>query len=79
MITDLSCVDFCESLASKAPVPGGGGVAAMLGALGGALCEMAGNLTVGKKKYAQYDEENKIIENRHYGFCIYIFTSNFFL
>lgn len=61
MITDLSCVDFCESLASKAPVPGGGGVAAMLGALGGALCEMAGNLTVGKKKYAQYDEENKII------------------
>ena len=60
-IINLSCVDFTESLASKAPVPGGGGAAAMIAALGVSLCSMAGNLTVGKKKYAQFDEDNKRI------------------
>lgn len=60
-LIDQSCNTFIENLASKAPVPGGGGVAAMLGALGTALCEMAGNLTAGKKKYAQYEEANRRI------------------
>lgn len=45
-----SCLDFTEILASKAPVPGGGGAAALVGALGIALCSMVGNLTVGRKK-----------------------------
>ena len=48
-----SCSDFLEVLASKAPVPGGGGAAAMGGAIGMALSNMVGNLTVGKKKYAE--------------------------
>ncbi len=61
MLIDQSCRIFSDNLASKAPVPGGGGVAAMLGALGTALCEMAGNLTIGKKKYAEFDEDNKRI------------------
>ena len=52
---NLSCKEFSEILASKSPVPGGGGAAAMLGALGTALCEMAANLTVGKKKYADVE------------------------
>ena len=60
-IINLSCINFTESLASKAPVPGGGGAAAMMAALGTSLCAMAGNLTVGKKKYAQYDEDNRRI------------------
>ncbi len=61
MIIEQSCKVFSDNLASKAPVPGGGGVAAMLGALGTALCEMAANLTVGKKKYAEFDEDNRCI------------------
>ena len=59
--TEQSCIDFTASLASKAPVPGGGGAAAFIGALGVSLCAMAGNLTVGKKKYSQFDNDNKKI------------------
>lgn len=56
---DKSCKDFNEVLASKAPVPGGGGAAAMGGAIGMALSNMVGNLTVGKKKYADVEDEVK--------------------
>jgi formiminotetrahydrofolate cyclodeaminase len=48
----MSCDEFTEALASKEPVPGGGGASALVGALGIALGNMVGNLTVGKKKYA---------------------------
>jgi methenyltetrahydrofolate cyclohydrolase len=56
---DQSCSDFLEVLASKAPVPGGGGAAALGGAVGMALSNMVGNLTVGKKKYAEVEDEVK--------------------
>ncbi len=48
---------FTEALASKAPVPGGGGASALAGALGVALCSMVGNLTVGRKKYAAVEAD----------------------
>ena len=64
MLIDKSCKEFSDALASKAPVPGGGGAAALVGALGVSLCQMAANLTVGKKKYAQFDEDNKRILDR---------------
>lgn len=48
-----SVKDFSEALASKAPTPGGGGASALAGALGAALGNMVGELTVGKKKYAE--------------------------
>jgi len=51
-LTKSSCEGFLESLASKAPAPGGGGAAALVGAAGVALGNMVGSLTVGKKKYA---------------------------
>ena len=47
---------FLEELSSSAPVPGGGGASALIGAIGCALCSMVANLTTGKKKYAQYQE-----------------------
>ena len=47
-----SCADFVDVLASKEPTPGGGGAAAYVGAIGMALGNMVGSLTVGKKKYA---------------------------
>ena len=55
--TQKSCREFVEVLASNAPVPGGGGAAALVGALGTALGNMVGSLTVGKKKYADVEAE----------------------
>lgn len=50
---------FLDDLASSSPAPGGGSVAALSGALGSALTSMVCNLTIGKKKYADVDEEMK--------------------
>ena len=50
-----SCRRFVEVLASDAPAPGGGGAAALVAALGTALGNMVGSLTVGKKKYAEVE------------------------
>ncbi len=58
-MAEQSSAYFIEVLASKAPVPGGGGAAAMGGAIGMALSNMVGNLTVGKKKYADVEDEVK--------------------
>jgi hypothetical protein len=55
--TQNSCREFVAVLASSAPVPGGGGAAALVGAAGTALGHMASNLTVGKKKYAEIQEQ----------------------
>jgi formiminotetrahydrofolate cyclodeaminase len=52
-----SCVEFVTELAGKSPVPGGGGAAALVGALGMALGHMVGSLTVGKKKYADVEAD----------------------
>ena len=52
-----SCRAFVEVLASSAPTPGGGGAAALVGAVGTALGNMVGSLTLGKKKYADVQEE----------------------
>lgn len=56
---EKSCNDFIEVLSSKSPVPGGGGASAYVGALGMALGSMVGNLTLGKKKYADVEEDIK--------------------
>lgn len=56
-LTTLTCSAFAEALASKASVPGGGGAAAMAGALGIALCSMVGSFTTGKKKFADVEED----------------------
>ena len=53
----LSYAGFINKLASSDPTPGGGGASALVGAIGMALGHMVGSLTVGKPKYAQYEEE----------------------
>ncbi|HKM28250.1 MAG TPA: cyclodeaminase/cyclohydrolase family protein [Anaerovoracaceae bacterium] len=55
--TDKSCKEFAEILASKSAVPGGGGASALVGALGTALGNMVGSLTVGKPRYAAVEED----------------------
>ncbi|WP_455654462.1 cyclodeaminase/cyclohydrolase family protein [Phascolarctobacterium sp.] len=53
----LSCEEFLEKLASKEPVPGGGGAAALGGAIGAALASMVANLTLGKEKFLSVEDE----------------------
>jgi formiminotetrahydrofolate cyclodeaminase len=51
MTTNSSIVTFLDDLASERPTPGGGGAAAVCGAIGAALVSMVANLTIGKKNY----------------------------
>lgn len=60
-LTNQSCTAFAAALASKTPVPGGGGASALVGALGAALCSMVCHYTVGKQKYAAVEEDVKDI------------------
>ena len=60
-ISEKTCVEFVNLLASKSAVPGGGGAAALVGAIGMALGSMVCNLTIGKKKYAEYEDRVKEI------------------
>jgi len=50
---------FLSELASSSPAPGGGSVAALAGSLGAALSSMVCNLTVGKEKYVDVQNEIK--------------------
>ena len=52
MINDRNIEQFLDDLASKSPTPGGGSVAAIMGAMGAALVSMVCNLTLGKPAYA---------------------------
>ena len=56
-LTDKSCTAFAAALAAKESVPGGGGAAALAGALAAALCSMVGNFTTGKKTYAAVEDD----------------------
>ena len=56
-----SLTGFVGSVASSAPVPGGGSVAAHVGALAAALVQMVAGLTAGKKKYAAVDAEMRAL------------------
>ena len=55
---------FLSELSSNAPVPGGGGASAAVGAFAAALGMMVTNHTIGKKKYADYEEEVKAVRDR---------------
>lgn len=55
--SEMKIDDFVAALAGKEPVPGGGGASALVGALGTALGNMVGSLTVGKRKYADVEDE----------------------
>ena len=57
MLLEQKTTDFLEQLSSSTPIPGGGGASAAVGAFASALGLMVTNLTVGKKKYADVEEE----------------------
>nr|WP_290668830.1 cyclodeaminase/cyclohydrolase family protein [Ardenticatena sp.] len=55
---------FLDALASDVPAPGGGAAAGLAGAMGAALISMVTNLTIGRKKYADIEEEMKAIREQ---------------
>ena len=63
-LTQKTCKEFAEILASKQAVPGGGGAAALTGALGVALASMVANFSIGKKKFIDVEEKHKEILER---------------
>ncbi len=64
MLVDLPIRTYLDQLASSSPTPGGGAAAALTGAQGAALVSMVCNLTIGKKKYADVEEEMKQVLER---------------
>ena len=56
MLTELTIKEFINKVISNDPVPGGGSVSALNGALAGALAAMVANLTIGRKKYAEVND-----------------------
>lgn len=61
MLADLTIKDFLTKTAANEPVPGGGSIAALNGAIATALTEMVANLTIGKKKYVEYEGQMQAI------------------
>ena len=60
---DQTIDTFMQELSSKAPIPGGGGASALVGALSASLTHMVGALTVGKPKYAAVEAEmNELLQ-----------------
>ena len=57
MMLEEKATVFIDDLSSAKPVPGGGGACAAVGAFAAALGMMVANLTVGKKRYADVEEE----------------------
>jgi formiminotetrahydrofolate cyclodeaminase len=57
MIKQSAIERFLDELASQSATPGGGSAAAIIGAMGAALVAMVCNLTLGKKKYADVEDE----------------------
>ena len=60
-LSKITCEEFAQKLASKEPVPGGGGVAALVGSLGAALGSMVGNYSIGKKKFLGMEAKHQEI------------------
>lgn len=60
MLIELTAKEYVRSVSSENPTPGGGSVAALAGSLGGALTNMVGNLTIGKKVYEGVPNDQRV-------------------
>ena len=63
-LTDLTVKGLLDVTAGKDPVPGGGSISALCGSIAAALTEMVAGLTIGKKKYAEVEEQMKQLAER---------------
>ncbi len=60
-LVNMTMRDFLEQLASPQPTPGGGSASAVAGAMAAAMVEMACNLTVGREKFRDVEEDLKVV------------------
>lgn len=63
-LIEQTVIGFIDSTAGSDPVPGGGSISALAGSISGALAHMVAQLTIGKKKYAEVEEEMKVIAEK---------------
>lgn len=63
-LSDLTVKGLLDVTAGKDPVPGGGSISALCGSIAAALTEMVAGLTIGKKKYAEVEEQMKQLAER---------------
>ncbi|MEO8286588.1 MAG: cyclodeaminase/cyclohydrolase family protein [Chloroflexota bacterium] len=63
-LVKLTVEDFIEQLASSTPTPGGGSASALAGAMAAAMIEMACNLTIGREKFRDVEDELKVVLER---------------
>lgn len=63
-LVDMQLKEFVNVLGSDAPAPGGGSASALAAAQGIALTKMVAELTIGKKKYADFETEMKILQQK---------------
>lgn len=61
---EMTLVEFAKQTASNSPVPGGGSIAALAGALSAALAQMVAELTVNKKGYEDAEEKMKELASK---------------
>ncbi|KGN80961.1 methenyltetrahydrofolate cyclohydrolase [Porphyromonas cangingivalis] len=64
MLKDLKITEFIDKTAGSDPVPGGGSISALCGTISAALTQMVAQLTIGKKKYVEVEEEMKAIAQK---------------
>ncbi|HEX5692189.1 MAG TPA: cyclodeaminase/cyclohydrolase family protein, partial [Roseiflexaceae bacterium] len=63
-LLDQTLNQFLDNLASKSPTPGGGSIAALSGAMAAGLITMVCDLTIGRKQYAEFEEEAQRLRER---------------
>jgi len=68
-LVESNLKDFLSNLSADSPVPGGGSVCALAGALSAALCAMVAGLTLGKEKYRDAWEEMERLRDRADSLC----------
>lgn len=61
LLQNHTLAEFCNVTAGSDPVPGGGSVSALAGTIAASLTEMVANLTIGRKKYVEVEEEMKAV------------------
>jgi len=64
MMESMGIKEFLDELSSGSPTPGGGAASALVGSVAASLSSMVANLTIGKKKYLEYENEMKNIVSR---------------
>lgn len=63
-LVEMQINDFIAVLGSDTPAPGGGSASALAAAQGIALTKMVTELTIGKKKYAEFEDEIELLQKK---------------